>query len=53
MPFSQSDSLANELEKYGREYEFHALRNADHGSWQFWTPEMLDLVEEFIKQHLK
>ena len=53
VPFSQSDSLANELEKYGREYEFHALRNADHGSWQFWTPEMLDLVEEFIKQHLK
>lgn len=53
VPFSQSDSLANELEKYGREYEFHALRNADHGSWQFWTPEMLDLVEAFIKQHLK
>ena len=53
VPFSQSDSLANELEKYGREYEFHALRNADHGSWQFWTPEMLDLVEAFIKEHLK
>lgn len=35
VPFSQSDSLANELEKYWREYEFHALRNADHGSWQF------------------
>ena len=53
VPFSQSESLANELEKYGREYEFHALRNADHGSWQFWTPEMLDLVEAFIKEHLK
>ena len=53
MPFSQSDSLANELEKYWREYEFHALRNADHGSWQFWTPEMLDLVKAFIKEHLK
>lgn len=53
VPFSQSDSLANELEKYGREYEFHALRNADHGSWQFWTPEMLDMVEAFIKEHLK
>ena len=53
VPFSQSDSLANEREKYWREYEFHALRNADHGSWQFWTPEMLDLVEAFIKEHLK
>ena len=53
VPFSQSDSLANELEKYWREYEFHALRNADHGSWQFWTPEMLDLVEAFIKEQIE
>lgn len=53
VPFSQSDALANEMEKYGREYEFYALRNADHGSWQFWTKEMLDKVDGFIKKHLK
>lgn len=53
VPFSQADSLANEMEKYSREYEFYALRNADHGSWQFWTKEMLDKVDSFIKKHLR
>lgn len=53
VPFSQADLLANELEKNGCEYEFYALRNADHGSWQFWTEDMLDKVEAFIVKHLK
>ena len=53
VPFSQADALANELEKYGREYEFYALRRADHGSWQFWAPEMIDRVDAFIRTHLK
>lgn len=53
VPFSQADALANELEKYGREYEFYALRRADHGSWQFWTPEMIDCVDAFIRRYLK
>lgn len=52
VPFSQSDLLANEMEKQGVTYEFHALKNADHGSWQFWTEEMFDRVEAFIKKHL-
>lgn len=52
VPFSQADALANELEKYGREYEFYALRRANHGSWQFWTPEMIDRVDAFIRKHL-
>lgn len=53
VPFSQADLLANEMEKNGCEYEFYALRNADHGSWQFWTEAMLDKVEKFIVKHLK
>ena len=53
VPFSQADLLANELQKQGVEYEFHALRNADHGSWQFWTDKMYDRVEAFIQKHLK
>lgn len=53
VPFSQSDLLANEMEKQGIDYEFYALRNADHGSWEFWTDEMFDKVESFIKKHLK
>lgn len=53
VPFSQADLLANEMEKNECEYEFYALRNADHGSWQFWTEAMLDKVESFIFKHLK
>lgn len=52
VPFSQSDLLANKLEEDGVEYEFYALRNADHGSWQFWTDEMFDRIEAFIRKHL-
>lgn len=53
VPFSQSDILANKMRENGKEYEFYALRNADHGSWEFWTEEMYDKVEDFIKRHLK
>lgn len=53
VPFSQSDILANKLKEEDKEYEFYALRNADHGSWEFWTEEMFDKVDAFIKRHLK
>ena len=53
VPFSQSDILANKLQENGKEYEFYALRNADHGSWEFWTEPMFDNVEAFIKKNLK
>ncbi|MEG1379483.1 MAG: alpha/beta hydrolase [Bacteroidales bacterium] len=53
VPFSQSDILANKLQENGKEYEFYALRNADHGSWEFWTENMFDKVEAFIKRNLK
>lgn len=53
VPFSQADMLANEMQKNSMEFEFYALRNADHGSWQFWTEEMFDKVEAFIKKYLK
>lgn len=52
VPFSQADIFANKMESNGIEYEFWALRNADHGSWQFWTDEMFDKVETFIVKHL-
>ena len=53
VPFSQSDLMANKLEECGQPYEFHALLGADHGSWEFWTPQMYDLIESFIKRNLK
>lgn len=51
VPFSQSDLMANKLQECNQPYEFHALMGADHGSWEFWTPQMFDLVEGFIKKN--
>ena len=53
VPFSQSDRLANKLQESHKKYEFHALRNADHGSWEFWTEPMYDKVESFIQDYFK
>ena len=53
VPFSQSDILANRLEEEGIKYEFYALKNADHGSWEFWTPAMYDKVEDFIRRNMR
>lgn len=53
VPFSQSDLMANKLQECNQPYEFHALMGADHGSWEFWTPQMYDLVEAFIKKNCR
>lgn len=53
VPFSQSDLMANKLQECNQSYEFHALMGADHGSWEFWTPRMFDLVEAFIKKNTR
>lgn len=52
VPFSQTDIFANKMEEMGKEYEYLALREADHGTWQFWTEGMFDRVETFIRKHL-
>ena len=51
VPFSQSDLMANKLQECNQPYEFHALIGAEHGSWEFWTPQMFNLVEAFIKRN--
>lgn len=53
VPFSQSELMANTLEKAGKEYAYYVLEGADHGSWEFWTPEMFDKVESFLKKYMK
>ena len=52
VPFSQSDQLANRLEHEGFSYEFYALKDADHGGWQFWTDDMNDKLQRFLKAHM-
>lgn len=53
VPFSQSESLARKLELEGKTYQYYVLKGADHGSWEFWTPQMLDTVDAFFKQYMK
>ena len=53
VPFSQSDQLANRLQEEGFDFEFYALKDADHGGWQFWTDDMNDKLQRFLKAHLK
>jgi len=30
----------------------YLLRGADHGGPEFWTPEVLDLVEDFLREYV-
>jgi acetyl esterase/lipase len=53
LPFEQSVAMADKLEACGYDYKFYKLDGADHGSWQFWTPETLDIVDQFFKAHIK
>ena len=53
VPFSQSESMAKRLEQEGKTYQYYVLNGADHGSWEFWTEQMLDKVDAFLKSNLK
>ena len=53
VPFNQSDILAKKLEENDKIFEFYNLKGANHGSVEFWTKEMFDIVEAFIKKHTK
>ncbi len=53
VPFNQSDILAIKLEETGKTFEFYNLKGADHGSPEFWTKEMFDIVNAFVRRHRK
>jgi len=53
VPFNQSDILAIKLEETGKTFEFYNLKGADHGSPEFWTKEMFDIVDAFVRRHIK
>ena len=52
VPFGQSCMLNDALLEAGRQVEFYRLHGADHGGASFWTPEVLDIVESFIRRCL-
>lgn len=53
VPFSQSELMAATLDKACKEYAYYVLKGADHGSWEFWTPQTFDAVDNFLKSHLR
>ncbi len=53
LPFEQSVIMADKLEECGYNYTFYKIEGADHGSWEFWTPEVLDIVDNFLKSHIR
>ncbi len=52
VPFAQSVLLHDALKEAGHHVELVQVRGAGHGGRSFWTPELLDLVEEFLRRHV-
>ena len=52
VPFAQSVHLANRLREEEKEFRFIRLEGADHGSGEFWCPEMYDIVDGFIRKYI-
>ena len=51
VPFEQSVMIHEALVKAGKHSEFYKLPGAGHSSGEFWSDELLDIVEEFIKRY--
>lgn len=52
IPFGQSVMLIEALQKAKKTAEFYQLKGADHGGSAFWTKNVLDIVEQFIRTYL-
>lgn len=44
--------LHQRLVETGHDSALYLLRGADHGGSEFWTPQVLDIVDAFIQKHL-
>lgn len=50
VPFAQSCELCSVLNEAGKDVTFYQIIGANHGGWQFWTTQVLDIVEKFIRR---
>jgi len=50
VPFHQSVILYEALKAAGSEVEFYKLAGADHGGSPFWSGDVLEIVEKFIRK---
>lgn len=53
VPFKQSVLLANALERKNYRYEFYQLKGANHGTSEFWTTDIFEIVDAFLKANLR
>jgi len=53
VPFNQSELLAQKLIESGKEFDYYSLSEADHGSPEFWSTSMFDIVEKFVRANVK
>lgn len=51
VPFGQSCLLYDALKRCGKEAVFYRLEGADHGGAPFFSPEVLAIVENFLRSH--
>jgi acetyl esterase/lipase len=52
VPFHQSVLVYEALRSAGHRAELIQVKGAGHGGPTFWTPELLDLVDRFLVEHL-
>lgn len=50
---SQSDIIVKEFKKQGIRHEYYVLQGAGHGTGEFWTDRMGDIIEKFIKTNIR
>ena len=53
VPSNQTDRYACRLSELGKSFVFYSLPGASHGSAEFFTPEMVDLVTAFFEKYMK
>ncbi|MDR0954151.1 MAG: alpha/beta hydrolase [Rikenellaceae bacterium] len=53
VPLSQSDEVAEGLEKAGVDYEYYCLLGGGHETREFWTDGMFDIVDKFFRRNMK
>ena len=52
LPYEQSVLMADKLEVCGYDYKFYKIENGDHGSTEFWSPEVAKIVDDFLKANI-
>lgn len=53
VPIAQSEGFYEQLQKNGVECDFYVVEGAGHGDDAFYQPQILDVVDEFLKKVLK